>query len=154
MAIGDIRWFAQSLLDLGKKVHDLSGDTLKLGFLTSAVTPAIGTSDPHWGGTGTTDLSTNQASPGTSYVTGGPTLTHTWAIVGTVPTLRASKVTLAHDAANTTFSARWAVIYNSTDANKRAIAFIDLGSDRTISGGSLELDWSGVSDDVLTITQS
>ena len=40
MAVGDIVWFDQALLDLGKKVHDLSSDTIKLGLITSAVTPA------------------------------------------------------------------------------------------------------------------
>jgi anaerobic selenocysteine-containing dehydrogenase len=111
-------------------------------------------SNPHWGGTGTTNFATNQVATGTSYVTGGPTLTQSWSNVAGVPTLRATIVTIAQDAANTSFSARWGIIYNSTDANKRALAFIDLGSDRTISAGSLTLDWSGATDDILTITQS
>jgi hypothetical protein len=62
-------------------------------------------------------------------------------------------VTIAQDAAGFT-NARWGIIYNNTDANKRAIAFIDLGSDRSIVSGSLTLDWSGATNDVLTITQS
>jgi len=154
MAVGDIKWFSQALLDLGKKVHNLETDALKIGFVTNVAAPTLGSPSPNWGGSSGTNFATNQATPGTSYVSGGPTLTKTWTNVANVPTLRASKVTLAHDAANTSFSARWAIIYNSTDASKRAIAFIDLGTDRTISGGSLELDWSGADDDILTITQS
>ena len=156
MAVGDIKWFAQGLTDLGNKVHSLNNiDTLKLGLVTSAVTPAVNTNGPHFGGTGSTNLATNQVATGTSYTAGGPALTTvSWANVSGVPTLRADNVTIAQDAANTTFAARWGIIYNSTDANKRALAYVDLGSDRSISAGSLTLDWSGANNDILTITQS
>jgi len=70
-----------------------------------------------------------------------------------VPTFRADVVTINQDASGFT-TARWGIIYNNTDASKRAIAFIDLGSDRSIVAGSLTLDWSGATNDVLTITQS
>lgn len=155
MAVGDIRWFAQGLTDLGNKQHALGSDTLKLGLINSTTTPTVGTTGPHWGGTGTTNLATNQVATGTSYVTGGPSLTTvTWTNVGgTVPTLRAAAVTVAQDATGFT-DARWGIIYNSTDANKRAIAFVDLGSARSIQAGSLTLDWSGATDDILTITQA
>jgi hypothetical protein len=154
MAVGDIRWLSQGLLDLGNKVHNLSSDALKLGLITSASPPAVDASGPHFGGSGSTNFATNQVKAGTSYPSGGVTLTGvTWALRGGVPTLRAAKITMAQDASGFT-DARYAIIYNSTDASKRAIAFIDLGADRTISGGSLTLDWSGADDDILTITQS
>jgi hypothetical protein len=153
MAVGDIKWFGQGLHDLGSKIHNLASDSLKLGLITSAATPAIATAGPHWGGTGTTNFATNQVTTGTSYVNGGPSLTDTWTLVSGVPTFRADIVTIAQDAAGFT-NARWGIIYNNTDANKRAIAFIDLGSDRSIVSGSLTLDWSGATNDVLTITQS
>jgi hypothetical protein len=77
-----------------------------------------------------------------------------WTNVGnTVPTLRALQVTIAQDAAGFT-NARWGIIYNNTNAAKQAIGFIDLGADRSIVSGSLTLDWSGATDDILTITQS
>lgn len=153
MAVGDIRWFAQGLHDLGNKIHNLSSDVIKLGLITSAATPAVSTAAPHWGGTGTTNFATNQVTTGTSYSTGGPTLVDTWTLVSNVPTFRADIVTIAQDASGFT-NARWGIIYNSTDANKRALAFVDLGSDRSIQAGSLTLDWSGANNDILTITQS
>lgn len=153
MAVGDIKWFAQGLHDLGNKIHNLSSDVIKLGLITSAATPAVSTAAPHWGGTGTTNFSTNQVTTGTSYSTGGPTLVDTWTLVSNVPTFRADIVTIAQDASGFT-NARWGIIYNSTDANKRALAFVDLGSDRSIQAGSLTLDWSGANNDILTITQS
>ena len=155
MAVGDVKWFAQGLTDLGNKQHALGSDVLKLGLINSTVTPTVGTLGPHWGGTGTTNLATNQVTTGTSYPTGGNALsTVNWTNVGnTVPTLRAAAAVIAQDASGFT-DARWGIIYNSTDANKRAIAYIDLGSARSIQAGSLTLDWSGATDDILTITQS
>lgn len=155
MATGDIRWFAQGLHDLGNKLHALGTDVLKLGLITSTTTPTIGTLVPHFGGTGTTNLATNQVIAGTSYTSGGPTLTGVaWTNVGnTVPTLRAGVITIAQDAAGFT-NARWGIIYNNTNAAKQALGFIDLGADRSIQSGSLTLDWSGATDDILTITQS
>jgi hypothetical protein len=155
MATGDIKWFAQGLHDLGNKLHNLSSDALRLGLITSATTPTVGTLAPHFGGTGTTNMATNQVIAGTSYTAGGPTLTGVfWTNVGnTVPTLRAAQVTINQDAAGFT-NARWGIIYNNTNAAKQAIGFIDLGADRSIVSGSLTLDWSGATDDVLTITQS
>lgn len=154
MATGDVKWFAQALLDLGEKIHDLSNDTLKLGLITSATTPAVSTSDPRWGAGGGTDLTTNQVATGTSYSSGGPTLTSvTWTLVSNVPTLRAANVTINQDGTGFT-NARWGIIYNDTAAGKQAVAYLDLGSDRSIVGGSLTIDWSGANGDIVTITQS
>jgi hypothetical protein len=155
MAVGDIKWFAQGLHDLGSKLHNLGSDALKIGLITSATTPTVGATAPHFGGSGTTNMATNQVAAGTSYTAGGPTLSSvTWSNVGgTVPTLRAAAVTVAQDATGFT-AARWGIIYNNTNAAKQALAFVDLGSDRSIQAGSLTLDWSGANDDILTITQS
>ena len=154
MALGDIKWFAQGLLDLGLKHHNLSTDSLKLGLIKGTPAPTIGDALPHFAGTGTLNHATNEVKVGTSYPAGGVALTGvTWSLVSSVPTLRAAKVTFANDATGFT-DARYGVIYNATDVSKRAIAYIDLGADRSVVAGSLTLDWSGVSDDVLTITQS
>lgn len=154
MAVGDIKWFGQGLHDLGSKLHNLGSDALKLGLITSATTPAINTPIPHFGGSGTTNLATNQVIAGTSYTAGGKDLTGVaWTNVSGVPTLRAAAVTVAQDASGFT-NARWGIIYNNTNAAKQALAFVDLGTDRSIVAGSLTLDWSGATDDILTITQS
>jgi len=154
MAVGDIKWFGQGLHDLGSKLHNLSSDALKLGLITSATTPTVATAVPHFGGTGTTNMATNQVAAGTSYTAGGPTLSSvTWTVVSGVPTLRAAAVTVAQDATGFT-AARWGIIYNNTNAAKQCLAYVDLGSDRSIQAGSLTLDWSGATDDILTITQS
>jgi hypothetical protein len=154
MAAGTIKWFAQGLHDLGKKIHNLQSDTLKLGIITSSGTPGIATVEPHFGGTGTTNLATNEVDTGTSYVAGGPTLASvTWTVVAGVPTLRAQILVIAQDASGFT-NGRWGIVYNSTDANKRALGYVEFETDRSIVGGSLTLDWNGANNDVLTITQS
>lgn len=154
MAVGDIRWFAQGLHDLGEKIHDLSSDTYKVGLITSVATPTIGTAGPHWGGTGTTDFNTNEVTPGGNYDAEGETLgSVTWTVVSSVPTFRAADVVVLQNASNPT-NARWGIIYNSTDANKRCIGFIDLGSDRNLTTGDFTINFGGAGTDVLTLTQS
>lgn len=154
MATGDVKWFGQGLHDLGNKIHDMDGDDWRLGLITSAATPSVTTAAPHWGGTGTTNFSTNQVGTGGTSYTGPVALaSEAWTLVSGVPTFRADVVTLAQDASGFT-NARWGIIYNNTDANKRAVAFIDLGSDRSIVTGPLAIDWSGASNDILTLTQS
>lgn len=153
MAAGDIVWFDQALLDLGIKRHDLSADTIRVGFITSAVTPTTTTADPRWGSGGGTNLSSSSvATAGTSYTGPIALATKTWAIQSGVPTLRADVITMAQDASGFA-NARWGVIYNDTDAGKRALAFIDLGSDRSLVTGSLTLDWQGAGNDILTLDQ-
>ena len=154
MATGDIKWISGGLLAIGSKVHNLGSDTFKLGLVTSSVTPAIADTDGRWGAGGSVNYSTNQVTPGGNYSTGGPSLaTVTWTNVSNVPTFRAADVTIAQNASNPT-NARGGIIYNDTDASKRAIAFIDLGSDRNLTTGEFKVDFGGLGTDVLTLTQS
>lgn len=156
MATGDIKWFAQALTDLGLKVHNMSSDTIKLGLVNSTTTPSVSTANPCWGAGGSTNFATNQvATSTTGYASGGPTLTKTWTLIGsTTPTFRASTVTIAQNAADGFSTAYWGIIYNDSDANKKALAYVELGGPRANTGGSLTIDWYGATDDILTITQS
>lgn len=151
MATGDITWFDQALLDLGKKVHDLSADTIKLGLVTSTVTPSATTADPRWGAGGGTNLATNAVATGTAW-TGPVTLAGgSWTIVGGTPTYDATDPTqIAQDGSGFT-NARWGIIYNDTAAGKQALCFIDLGSDRSIVTGPLSITFNASG--VLTLNQ-
>jgi hypothetical protein len=155
MATGTVKWFAQGLLDLGNKIHDMDGDDWRLGIVTTTTTPSITTAAPHWGGTGTTNFATNQVATGTAYTGPIALTTESWTIVTGVPTWRADIVTIAQDAGGFTNGA-WGIIYNNTDANKRAIAYIELSAGGTLSlvAGSVTIDWSGATNDILTLTQS
>lgn len=155
MANGDIRWFAQGLLDLGNKIHDLDSDDLRVGFITSAATPALGDAAPHWGGTGTTNFNTSEVTgTGGNYPAEGYVLVSvSWSLVSNVPTLRATDISIAQHASNPT-DARWGIVYNNTDANKRAIGFLDFGSVRDLTSGAFTFNFGGSGTDLLTLTQS
>lgn len=139
MAAGDFKWFAQGLHDLGNKIHDLDSDDWRLGIVTATVTPAVNTSAPHWGGTGTTNMATNQvATGGTSYTAPVVLTTEAWTLTATGAAMDFADVSLAQDASGFT-DGRWGIVYNNTDANKRAIGYLDLGSARSLVAGSLTI---------------
>jgi hypothetical protein len=138
MAAGDFKWFAQGLHDLGNKIHDLDADDFRIGLVTSVVTPAVNTAGPHWAGTGTTNLATNQVATATAYTGPIALSSEAWTLTATGAALDFADVVVAQDASGFT-NARWAIVYNNTDANKRALGYLDLGSDRSIVSGSLTL---------------
>ena len=153
MATGDVKWFAQGVLDLGNKIHNLASDALQLGIVTTATVPSMSTAGPHWGGTGTTNFATNQVGTGGGY-TGPITLASvTWTNVSGVLTLRATDVVIPQNASGFSNGA-YGIIFNNTDANKRAIAYVELSAAGTSSivSGSLTIDWQGSGTDVLRIT--
>lgn len=139
MAAGDFKWFAQAIHDLGNKIHDLDNDDWRMGIITSVTTPAVNTSAPHWGGTGTTNMSTNQVATGGTSYTGPIVLTsEAWTLTATGAAFDFADITLAQDASGFT-NGRWGIVYNNTDANKRCLGYLDLGSDRSIVSGALTL---------------
>jgi hypothetical protein len=59
-------------------------------------------------------------------------------------------VSLAQDASGFT-NGRWGILYNDTAAGKQALAYVDLGSDRSLVTGPLTIDWNGATNDILTL---
>lgn len=141
---GEVIFFHQFEVDLGNKIHDLDGDTWKVGFITSAVAPAASDAAPHWGGTGTTNLSANQVTLGGNYADGGPSLASVaYTNSGGTVSWKANKISIAQHASNPT-NARYLVIYNNTDTNKRAACYIDLGGVINLTTGPFEYKFAGV----------
>ena len=150
MAVGDTGFFNSFINDMMNKVHDFqttSQDEFKVGLIeaTTGATCTAGVVVPHWGGTGTTDLSAYELTAVSSYVAGGSSLSVTYtqsAIAGQgVIDFQLNP----HWDRNTTGpqrTARYGVIYNNTDANKRCIGWIEVhptGFDLT--SGSLDIEW-------------
>lgn len=154
MARGDIKWFAQGLHDLGNKIHDLDGDDLRLGIVTNATVPSVSTTAPHWGGTGTTNFATNEVSTGTAYAAPVDITINSWTLTSTGADLRFTDVTINQDAGGGFTNAYWGILYNNTDANKRALAYIDLGGAIGNVSGPISIEWNGANNDVLRLAQS
>lgn len=152
MARGDIKWFAQALHDLGNKLHDMDSDDIRMGVVSNSTVPAVNTTAPHWGGTGTTNFATNQVGTATGY-SGPIALTETWTLTAAGADFRLVDVTIAQDAGGFT-TGYWGIIYNNTDANKRALAYVDLGGPVGNVAGPIDFAWNGATNDVLRLAQA
>ena len=144
MAAGAITIAHQFKVDLGNIIHDMDGDTFKLALITSVVTPAASDAAPHFGGTGTTNYATNEVTSGGNYPAGGLALANvSFANSGGTVSWKADKASIAYNTSNPT-NARWGIIYNSTDANKRVVAILDLGAVLDLSKGPFEWRFNSV----------
>jgi len=104
--------------------HDLDGHTLKLALYTSDATL----------GASTTAYSTTNESSGTGYTAGGATIANV-AITSSGTTAYVDFDDVSFTSATIT-DAAGALIYNSSASNK-AIAVIDFGATKSVSGGTL-----------------
>jgi len=100
-----------------------TADTFKIALYTSSATLDATT---------TAYSATNEVASGGGYTTGGNTLTS--------PTTTSSGTTAYVDFADSswtsaTFTARGALIYNSTQSNK-SVVVLDFGSDKSVSAGT------------------
>lgn len=111
--------------DLLQKEQDLDTDTIKIALYTSSATLDATT----------TAYTTSNEVSGTGYTAGGVTLTG--ATIGT------SSTTAYVDFddpewTSASFTARGALIYNSTAANQ-SVAVLDFGGDFTVSSGTFRI---------------
>ena len=105
--------------------HNLASDTIKIALYSSSATL----------GATTTAYTTSNEITGTGYTAGGVTLTNqTVATSGTTAYFDADDPTWT----SASFTARGALIYNSTNSDK-AIAVLDFGGDFTVSSGTFRI---------------
>ena len=137
MAAGDVTPFNNVPIDALTEAHDWSSaDTLKIGLITSAQTPTANDATPAWG-----DYSSNEVSTGSSY-TGPITLSSvSLSRSSAVTTLDAANVSITQDASSGFTDARWGIVYNDSAASDEAVCFVDLGSNRSIQSGPLNINW-------------
>ena len=113
--------FKQELL---QGLHALDGHTLKLALYASSATL----------GPTTTAFSTTNESSGTNYTSGGATIANVAiSLSGTVAFVDFDDVTFS---SATISDAAGALIYNSSASN-RAIAVLDFGGTKSVSGSTL-----------------
>jgi hypothetical protein len=114
--------FKAEILD---EQHDLVADTIKIALFTSSASL----------GAATTAYSTSNEVSGTGYSAGGETLTSkVVTTTGTTAYFDADDPTWT----SASFTARGALIYNSTNSDK-AIAVLDFGGDFTVSSGTFKI---------------
>jgi len=114
--------FKAEILD---EQHDLVADTLKIALYTSSANL----------GAATTAFTTSNEISGTGYSSGGVELTNrTVSTTGTTAFFDADDPTWT----SASFTARGALIYNSTNSNK-AIAVLNFGGDFTVSSGTFRI---------------
>jgi hypothetical protein len=146
MATGDVTWFNQGLMDVLNKIHDLDTDDIRLGLVNNTTVPSKTTAAPHWAGTGTTNFFTNQVDSIAASYTGPIALTtKSLANVANDMFFRADTITLSQNASGFT-NGYWGILYNNTDANKRALGYVELGGPRSLVSGQLVIDWGGTGD--------
>lgn len=143
MAQGDIVVFAQAKLDIGDKLHNLSTDSFYVGLVDNTTVPSETTADPRWGAGGTTNFKANEVTPGGNYAADGATIgaADHWTLSGATATFDGADVSWLQHASNPT-NAYWGILYNSTDAGKRCIAYIDLGGVFDMTTGDLEINFN------------
>jgi len=142
MASGDVVFFDQYMVDVQEKIHNQETDSIKVGLITSAATPAATTADPRWGAGGTTNFSSSEVTPGGNYSTGGSSAANpSVTLSGGAAVFDADDISILQNASNPT-NARWGIIYNDTATGKNCLGYVDLGSDRDLSGGDFSIAWN------------
>lgn len=137
MAAGDLTVFEEAkafMLDGGWGTTD----DIKCALITSATTPTAADATPALG-------DYTQVSAGGNYSAGGTSLGQ-WANLiteagGTVTFDSATNPSWAQNASNPT-NARYAIVYNDTQAGDPAIAFVDLGATVDMTAGALTITWN------------
>ena len=143
MAQGDVVFFDQFLVDVLEKLHDLENDVFKVGLTDGTTTPATTTADPRWGAGGTTNFAAEEVTPGGNYAAGGATpAAPAVVLTGGLAEFDAGDVSWLQHASNPT-DATWAIIYNDTDAGKRAVGYVDIGGAFNMTTGDLSITWAG-----------
>ncbi|AEG18630.1 hypothetical protein [Methanobacterium paludis] len=128
-------FFGKGVLNLWKKMMDLSSDTLKVALFTSSIDPETNRNiyEKY------ADISANEVV-GTRYTAGGITLTNVAVSLDT--TNHVVKLTADDPAWETsTITGRYAVIYDASTADNLLIAFSDFGEDKSTSNIEFKLDY-------------
>jgi len=123
--------FTRFALDVGRKVHDLDNDTIKV--MLTNVAPVVGNA---------VKADITEIAAGNGYVAGGFDAQATWSLVSGVATLVCVDVTITASG-GPIGEFRWVVMYNSTPAAGPLIMFWDTGAPQTVTAGNaVKLDFA------------
>ena len=121
--------FKVNLLQGAQNFSSPGGNTYKMALYTSSATL----------GPSTTVYATANETTGTGYTAGGNTLT-----ISASPTSGGTTAFISFNDVswpNSSFTARGALIYNSTGGVNSAVAIFDFGSDKTVLNGTFTIQF-------------
>jgi hypothetical protein len=131
------KFFGLFWKSLANKEIDMDSDTFKLALFTSTLSINQDTNQYF----DAAPFTSNQVANGNGYTTGGATVSPL------TVTYTSGTNTLSFDASDaswtaSTFTARYAVLYDSTPAsNKPVVLYLDFGTDQSPSNGTLSVTW-------------
>lgn len=150
MARNDWVTFEEFSIDLANGVHNLGGDTFKVGLIDNTATvPAASTATPRWA-----DFSGNEVdSTAGNYTANGIALTGTSAAeaAGVVTFDDTGNVSIAQDGSGFT-NAYYAILYNDSATNDEAVGFLDMGGPVSEVAGAVTITWHASGILTLTVT--
>lgn len=133
--------YLENIWDSG--IHDFgaSPNSIYCAITNDNTVLSTTTADPHFGGTGTTNLQTNEQT-GTNYPAGGRECTTATATLnaGVLEVDFGDPATWAQNAGNPT-DCDYGVIYDNTVASKKAIGYVELGTTFNATTGDLTITW-------------
>ena len=135
MARGDFTLFGNFAQDLASGIHDLGSDVLKLGIITTVVTPLTSESSAKWGQYSGNEVSTDDSQYAEPLTLGSVTLTTVSSIV---TMLDSSDIALTQNSSAFT-NAGWGILYNETASSDQAIGFLDLGGPVDLTAGPITI---------------
>jgi len=135
MARGDFSLFGNFGQDLAAKVHDLSNDTIKMGIITTVVTPMTSESSAKWAQYSGNQVSTDNSQYAEPLTIASVTLT---TVSSVVSMLDSSAIELTQNSSGFT-NAGWGIMYNETASSDQAIGFLDLGGPVDLTAGPITI---------------
>ena len=142
MAQGDVILFDSALQSIGND-WDMHQDAFYYAIVTNDTVPTRDMPAPHWGGTGTTDFSAHEVATGGTSYTGPIALTgRLWQqhLPGYWRLQFDNPATLNQDANGFT-DGRWAILFNDTDTDKRALSAVDFGGSISLLDTSFRFEF-------------
>ena len=135
MARGDFTLFGNFAQDLASGIHDLGSDVLKMGIITTVVTPLTSESSAKWAQYSGNQVSTDDSQYAEPLTLGSVTLTTVSSIV---TMLDSSDIALTQNSSAFT-NAGWGILYNETASSDQAIGFLDLGGPVDLTAGPITI---------------
>ena len=135
MARGDFTLFGNFAQDLAAGIHDLSADTLKMGIITTVVTPLTSHSSAKWATWSANQVSTDDSQYAEPLTLASVALT---TVSSVVSMLDSDNISLTQNSSAFT-DAGWGILYNEDGSSDQAIGYLDLDGPVDLTAGPITI---------------